>query len=97
LLNRDPNQRLGAEGAQEVKKHPWFKTVNWEAVFEKRIKPPVTLSKKKNQHLPIKLDPKVLGANTGPANASRPGSKYGDIEDDNANVEGWSFINYQNF
>ena len=34
LLITDPHQRLGAKGAQEVKNHPFFKTVNWSTLLE---------------------------------------------------------------
>lgn len=33
LLHRDPKSRLGShEGANEIKKHPFFKGVNWALV-----------------------------------------------------------------
>lgn len=38
LMNRlmctDPDQRLGANGAEEVKKHPWFAEIKWETLLE---------------------------------------------------------------
>jgi len=41
LLNKNPLKRLGAEGgAQEIRSHPWFKDVDWDAVAEKRTFPP---------------------------------------------------------
>jgi len=42
LLNRDPRKRLGAgEGdAEEIKKHPFFKGINWEDVLQRKLKPP---------------------------------------------------------
>lgn len=30
LLTEDPNQRLGAKGAPEVKSHPFFKDISWD-------------------------------------------------------------------
>eukprot|EP00250_Pteridium_aquilinum_P016985 c23395_g4_i1 orf=316-4593(-) len=30
LLTEDPNQRLGAKGAPQVKSHPFFKDISWE-------------------------------------------------------------------
>ena len=32
--------RLGCNGADEVKQHPFFKEINWDAVIAKKIKPP---------------------------------------------------------
>jgi hypothetical protein len=42
LLTRDPSRRLGSgkEDAEEIKRQPFFKDVNWDDVFNKRIPPP---------------------------------------------------------
>ncbi|PFH53390.1 hypothetical protein AMATHDRAFT_55336 [Amanita thiersii Skay4041] len=42
LLTRDPNRRLGSgkEDAEEIKRQPFFKDVNWDDVLNKRIPPP---------------------------------------------------------
>ncbi|KAK7048211.1 protein kinase C [Favolaschia claudopus] len=42
LLNRDPVRRLGAgeEDAEEIKRQPFFKDVNFDDVLNKRIPPP---------------------------------------------------------
>lgn len=42
LLTRDPARRLGSgkEDAGEIKKHPFFKDVNFDDIFNKRIPPP---------------------------------------------------------
>jgi serum/glucocorticoid-regulated kinase 2 len=29
LLDRDPLKRLGAKGADEIKQHPFFHSINW--------------------------------------------------------------------
>lgn len=36
LMCTDPNLRLGAHGAEEVKKHPWFANLNWETLLEEQ-------------------------------------------------------------
>ena len=38
-----PPQRLGClkNGAQDVKDHPWFSTIDWVALLEKRVPPPI--------------------------------------------------------
>ncbi|EAR86537.2 Serine/Threonine kinase domain protein (macronuclear) [Tetrahymena thermophila SB210] len=41
LLSKDPIQRLGSKGAEEVKSHPFFRDVNWEDVYNKKLLPPV--------------------------------------------------------
>ncbi|CAK9158632.1 unnamed protein product [Ilex paraguariensis] len=36
LLTEDPNQRLGASGASEVKKHPFFRDINWDTLARQK-------------------------------------------------------------
>eukprot|EP01018_Ginkgo_biloba_P039645 Gb_35443 [translate_table: standard] len=36
LLGEDPDQRLGAKGATEVKRHPFFKDVNWDTLARQK-------------------------------------------------------------
>lgn len=47
LLNRDPNKRLGAgcDDAEEIKKDPFFKGVNWDDVLARKLKPPKPIVK----------------------------------------------------
>ncbi|KAF8546863.1 Pkinase-domain-containing protein [Imleria badia] len=41
LLQRDPTRRLGANGGEEIKRHPFFaKYVNWNQLLQKKIQPP---------------------------------------------------------
>jgi len=41
LLTRDPAHRLGVNGADEIKKHPFFgKHINFRKLLEKKIQPP---------------------------------------------------------
>mmetsp|Transcript_17787 Transcript_17787/g.21594 ORF Transcript_17787/g.21594 Transcript_17787/m.21594 type:complete len:501 (+) Transcript_17787:444-1946(+) len=40
MLQRDPLQRLGYYGAQEIKNHPFFASLNWDDVYNKRVTPP---------------------------------------------------------
>ncbi|KAL9227403.1 hypothetical protein vseg_003093 [Gypsophila vaccaria] len=41
LLQKDPSKRLGSgpQGADEVKNHKWFKTINWKTLEAKKLKP----------------------------------------------------------
>lgn len=39
LLQRDPNKRY--QSVNEIKKHSWFKHVNWDDVYNKRLTPPI--------------------------------------------------------
>uniref|UniRef100_A0A8C7ZM30 protein kinase C n=1 Tax=Oryzias sinensis TaxID=183150 RepID=A0A8C7ZM30_9TELE len=42
LLQKDPTLRLGAgeEDASEIKRHPFFEVMNWDALLAKKLKPP---------------------------------------------------------
>ncbi|KAH9841440.1 AGC/Akt protein kinase [Rhodofomes roseus] len=41
LLTRDPLQRLGVNGADEIRKHPFFaKNIDFEKLVQKKIQPP---------------------------------------------------------
>ena len=40
LLNRDPPKRLGYNGFDEIKNHPWFSDIDWDALYKKEIPPP---------------------------------------------------------
>lgn len=41
LLNRDPSKRLGVNGAQEIKNHPFFsKHIDFKKLWAKKIQPP---------------------------------------------------------
>ncbi|KAG6820017.1 AGC protein kinase Gad8 [Arthromyces matolae] len=41
LLQRDPTRRLGANGGEEIKRHPFFaKYVDWSRLLAKKIQPP---------------------------------------------------------
>lgn len=42
LLTREPDQRLGSgpTDAQEVMNQPFFRNVNWDDIFHKRVAPP---------------------------------------------------------
>ena len=40
LLEKTPQERLGASGGQEIKDHQFFADVDWNAVFNQEIPPP---------------------------------------------------------
>mmetsp|Transcript_27475 Transcript_27475/g.78400 ORF Transcript_27475/g.78400 Transcript_27475/m.78400 type:complete len:650 (-) Transcript_27475:172-2121(-) len=48
LMTREPSRRLGSSGrlggASEVKAHPWFRTLDWDRVIQKRYQPPLVPS-----------------------------------------------------
>lgn len=48
LLNRNPKKRLGSiNGADEIKKHAFFKSIDWVKLFKRQYKPPEPYLKKR--------------------------------------------------
>ena len=89
LLERDPNKRLGGgnRDAQEIKDHPYFKDVNWDDIYNKKLKPPIFMNyMSKMIHYYHK---ERLFANEDLFN------KAPDISSPNK-FSGWSFINNEN-
>ena len=43
LLVQDRTKRLGnmKNGAEDVKRHRWFKSIDWEEVLQRKLKPPI--------------------------------------------------------
>jgi serine/threonine protein kinase len=39
LLQKDPQRRLGGsdEDAEEIKRHPFFKNIEWEKLYKKEV------------------------------------------------------------
>ena len=48
LLIKDSNNRLGSseQDSLEIKNHSFFNNIDWEAILEKKIKPPINLKNK---------------------------------------------------
>ena len=40
FFTHDPDKRLGTDGIEKIKAHPFFKNIDWEAILQKKIKPP---------------------------------------------------------
>lgn len=40
MIQRKPVNRLGTNGAREVKQHPWFKNFPWDKLTKKELNAP---------------------------------------------------------
>ena len=40
LFIKDRKNRIGHQGAKEIKQHPWFEKINWESITKKKVKAP---------------------------------------------------------
>ena len=56
LIQRKPVNRLGLNGPDEVKKHPWLKDVNWERMRQKTLAPPFVPAQDENFDDRVNLD-----------------------------------------
>lgn len=39
LLNRNPDERLGAKGAEDIKAHPFFDRIDWRKLLSRKYEP----------------------------------------------------------
>lgn len=62
LLNRNPKHRLGAQrDAAELKAHPFFKTIDWDALARKQVTPPFKPSVESDESV-ANFDPEFTSA-----------------------------------
>ena len=56
LLEKDPNKRFGFSNKDEIKKHPFFKGIDWEKLIYKEIKAPINFMKQKSENEKLNKD-----------------------------------------
>jgi len=61
LLERNPNQRLGARDKNEIKNHIFFKNIDWKMLADKMVVPPRAKVLCRNNQISTPLDIKRLG------------------------------------
>jgi hypothetical protein len=44
MIQRKPNNRLGVNGPEEVKEHPWLAKVNWDNYMECKLEAPYKIN-----------------------------------------------------
>ena len=90
LLQKDPVKRIGTgpDDAKEIKAHPWFKNVNWEAFLKKEVKAP---------YVPI-LKNELDLSNFDPEFTEIPIESFGEnIFDQGQSYTGWSYNASESF
>ena len=83
LLTKDPEQRLGSNSSDDtIQQHSFFRGIDWQALQEKRVKPPEVEKVPENTEVNTQSFDKVLKADKSPG-----------IINQNL-FRGFSFINY---
>eukprot|EP01017_Pseudomicrothorax_dubius_P014190 TRINITY_DN1659_c0_g1_i3.p2 TRINITY_DN1659_c0_g1~~TRINITY_DN1659_c0_g1_i3.p2 ORF type:complete len:166 (-),score=38.11 TRINITY_DN1659_c0_g1_i3:143-640(-) len=54
LIQRKPANRLGTNGPEEVKNHPWLKNFPWTKLMSKELVPPFQPSKREEENFEAK-------------------------------------------
>ena len=49
ILDKDPKNRLGSKSKDEIKKHSFFREIDWKKMSLKQVKPPINLSDVKKE------------------------------------------------
>ena len=85
LLQKDPWKRLGGSSrdAEEIKEHPYFKDVNWDDVYNKRITPP-PINIFSNNIMHVYQRPRLFNDDSMNRSTDKPNPNM---------LPGWSFIN----
>ena len=85
LLQKDPWKRLGGSSrdAEEIKEHPYFKDVNWDDVYNKRITPP-PINIFSNNIMHVYQRPRLFNDDSMNRSSDKPNPNM---------LPGWSFIN----
>ena len=92
LLIRNPSKRLGAgpEGSEEIKKHPFFKDIDWIDVKLKKLQPPKPeINMSQYNHLSKATE--VVDETLRRIFDDPPGEDDQEVYEDR-NVDGWSFV-----
>ena len=83
MLKKNPQERLGVNGAEEIKNHEFFKGFNWESLINKKITPPFI------PELEHKADVKYISEQF--VNAKMFSDDNSSINSRQMNVEGFSY------
>lgn len=59
LLEVDENTRLGSQGVDSVKSHPWFEDVDWKGVRDRSTPAPHDIIYRINQYLGSRTEESV--------------------------------------
>jgi serine/threonine protein kinase len=89
LLHRNPSKRLGGgvSGAADIKQHPFFETVDWQIVKDRKLPCP-----KPNVNWDY-LNQLASSAEDNPTHQKVFEDLEEHIVEEDRNVDGWTFVN----
>lgn len=89
LFVKDPDKRLGSDpnGVDHIKQHPFFASIDWDAILQKKIKPPFT-PKIKSEYDTKYIDPDFTSCT--PKDSVNEGES---LENSNNPYDGFSYNN----
>jgi serine/threonine protein kinase len=91
LLNRNPKKRLGSiNGADEIKKHPFFKAIDWNKLYKRQYRPPEPYLKKRFENF-LSLSP-AFQTNADVYDQLKKQAALVGNKREESHVPGWSFI-----
>ena len=90
LLKKEPEERLGYKNdVEEIKAHEYFKDINWDDVYDRKLSPPIPpkkMSKKKG------IDINKILKEEDQIDCDLSETNYADINSSNTLFNGWTFI-----
>ncbi|CDW89321.1 protein kinase domain containing protein [Stylonychia lemnae] len=90
LLNRNPKKRLGTiAGADEIKKHPFFKNIDWVKLYNRQYKAPEPYLRKRFENF-LQMSPEMQ-TNSDVYEQLRKQALFKGPIDAAQHIPGWSF------
>ena len=91
LLNRNPKKRLGTfGGAEELKRHPFFKPIDWVKLHSRAYRPPEPYLKRRFDNF-LQMNPSMQ-TNAEVYEQLRNQAQYTVMTNSELHVPGWSFV-----
>jgi len=94
VLKKKPEERIGCrrQGVEELKAHPFFRNIDWEALYLKEVVPPFVPSVSQASDV-SNMDPAFLAETPAETPVMENGFAHIASESDECNFEGFTYSN----